>query len=365
MKKLMAGVCGALLLLAGATASAEGPTELRPYLGIGYQHVPEDEDRDSSFGNGLYGGGGVPLNQWFVLEGNMYYDRWSRDGASDPNKWRDYGADAGALITIPAGNGWIPFFSADVGVGKTRLRGVGSSTDLTYAAGAGIFYLFESFGRDWGLRFDARYRMFELGDSLFGDGSIPTGSDDKLGEAVVRFGMLTLLGSRPEAPAPKPEAKEAEADADGDGVPDSKDQCPDTPKGVKVDEKGCPLPTDVGSEADALKRYGPVYFDYNKSDIKTAERAKLDSAVKEVNAMKSGKIILRLYGHTDSVGTPEYNQSLGERRAIAVKKYLVGKGIKAERIEITSYGESKPAADNDTDAGRALNRRVEVLVVEE
>lgn len=363
MKKLIAGLCGAALM-ASAAVHAEGPTELRPYLGLGYQHIPEDEDRNSSFGNGLYAGGGVPLNQHFVIEGDMYYDRWSRDGAGDPNKWRDYGAEAAGLLTFPVGNGWVPFFMASAGVGKTKLYGVGESTDFVYGFGGGTFYLFEGFGRDWGLRFDARYRAFEIGDGVFGDGSIPTGNDDKIGEAVVRFGMLTLLGSRPEAAAPVEQAK-PEGDADGDGVVDSKDQCPDTPKGVKVDEKGCPLPTNVGSEADALKRYGPIYFDYNKADIKLSERAKLDTAVKEVNAMKNGKIVLRLYGHTDSVGTPEYNQSLGERRATAVKKYLTAKGIKAEQIEITSYGESKPAADNDTDKGRALNRRVEVLVVEE
>lgn len=367
MKKLMAGACGALLVLTSAAASAEGPTELRPYLGVGLQYVPVDHDeRLSDYGIGGYAGGGVPLNRWFTLEGDMFYDVWKRDDAPNDNRWKEYGAETAGLLTFPMGNGWVPFFSAGFGVVKSKLVDVGSSTDFNYAFGAGTFYLFEGFGRDWGVRFDARYRRTEIGDGSFGDGNISgAGFDDKIGEAVIRFGMLTLLGSRPVAAAPAPEPAKAEGDADGDGVLDSKDQCPDTPKGVKVDAVGCPLPADVGSDADALNRYGPVYFDYNRDDLKPAERAKLDTAVKEVNALKSGKIILRLYGHTDAIGTPEYNQSLGERRAITVKKYLVAKGIKADRIEVTSYGESKPAAENDSDKGRALNRRVEVLVVEE
>src|SRR3546814_18237460 len=81
--------------------------------------------------------------------------------------------------------------------------------------------------------------------------------------------------------------------------------------------------------------------------------------------MKNPKIFIKLDGYTDSRGTPEYNQALGERRANVVKQYMLSKGVKAESVELNSYGESKPAADNATDAGSALNRRVELLVVED
>lgn len=353
------------MLAVSAAGHAAAPTELRPYLGLGLQYIPTDHDeRASDYGVGLYTGGGAPINKWFALEGEMFYDVWERDSAPNDFRWKDYGAQAGGLLTIPVGNGWIPFFSAHGGVAKSRLKSVGSSTDLTYSLGGGFFYLFDAWSRDWGFRFDARYRTVDIGDSAFGDGSIASaGFDDKIGEAVVRFGIITMIGKRPEAP--KAAAPAVDPDSDGDGVPDSKDQCPDTPKGVKVDANGCPLAAQVGDPADALKRYGPVYFDFDKSDLKPAERAKLDTAAKEIDKLKNGKIIIKLYGHTDSVGTPEYNQALGERRATVVKKYLIAKGVKAEKIEITSYGESKPAADNDTDEGRALNRRVEVLVVEE
>src|SRR3546814_6355011 len=101
---------------------------------------------------------------------------------------------------------------------------------MNYALGSGIFYLFGAYGRDWGLRFDARYRVTDLGDSVFGHGSIDSVNEDKIGEAVVRFGIVTLLGHRPEAAAPvkAPAAPAAPvvSDSDGDGVPDARDECP-------------------------------------------------------------------------------------------------------------------------------------------
>jgi outer membrane protein OmpA-like peptidoglycan-associated protein len=67
-------------------------------------------------------------------------------------------------------------------------------------------------------------------------------------------------------------------------------------------------------------------------------------------------------GHTDSVGTAQYNQSLSERRARSVGNYLILKGVPSARVEVTGRGESEPVQSNDTDAGRAANRRVEVAV---
>jgi len=69
-------------------------------------------------------------------------------------------------------------------------------------------------------------------------------------------------------------------------------------------------------------------------------------------------------GHTDSVGTDSYNQGLSERRANAVKDYLTAQGIKASRLTARGYGESRPVASNDTDEGRAENRRVELIVLD-
>ena len=70
-----------------------------------------------------------------------------------------------------------------------------------------------------------------------------------------------------------------------------------------------------------------------------------------------------VYGHTDSTGTDAYNQSLSERRARAVADYLAGRGVQQPRIGIQGYGESQPIASNDTEDGRAANRRVEIKIV--
>jgi len=103
------------------------------------------------------------------------------------------------------------------------------------------------------------------------------------------------------------------------------------------------------------------FFDSGKSVVKPDTRAKLDDLADKVKGVSLEVIIL--VGHTDSVGSPAMNQRLSVSRADAMKKYLVSKGIEANRIYTEGKGESNPIADNKTAAGRAKNRRVEVEVV--
>ena len=136
-------------------------------------------------------------------------------------------------------------------------------------------------------------------------------------------------------------------DADGDGVCDDVDACPGTPKGVKVDERGCWV-----LDQNCL-------FDFDKSVVKPEFYPLLDGIVKVMNDNPSLRV--ELEGHTDSIGTNQYNQGLSERRANAVKKYLVEKGmVDMGRVTAIGYGEEKPIATNKTKEGRALNRRVEL-----
>ncbi len=351
----MRNLCAALMLALVSTAGfASSPDELRPYLNLGLHYVPQDtDDRKSDDGLGFFAGGGVPINRWFTLEGDLFQSTFNRDSAPNNNKWEEYGAQASGLLTLPIGRGWIPYLAAGAGVTKSHLKGFGSDTGMHYSLGSGVFYLFSAYERDWGLRFDARYRETD-GDSF-------PGVNDNIEEAVVRFGVMLLLG---ESNAQRVAAAK-ELDSDGDGVPDSKDLCPDTPAGVKVDAKGCPVAAEVGGPADDKGRFGPVYFDFDKSNIKASEAPKLDAAVEATRQMERPKIVLKLDGHTDSMGTTEYNQGLGERRANAVKQYLQSKGVNASDIVVTSYGEVRPAATNDNDEGRALNRRVEIFVTDE
>ena len=106
-----------------------------------------------------------------------------------------------------------------------------------------------------------------------------------------------------------------------------------------------------------------VNFDFDKSTIRKADVADLDKAVAFVKKYPDAKVDVE--GHTDSRGTDKYNQKLSERRANAVKKYLVDKGEKADRITAVGKGEGYPVADNKTDKGRFENRRVEVLIIEQ
>ncbi len=73
--------------------------------------------------------------------------------------------------------------------------------------------------------------------------------------------------------------------------------------------------------------------------------------------------LVDVYGHTDSTGSDAYNQTLSERRAVSVADYLAGHGVESQRFATRGYGESQPVASNDTDAGRAANRRVEIKIV--
>ena len=146
------------------------------------------------------------------------------------------------------------------------------------------------------------------------------------------------------APAPPPPAPVV-ADSDGDGVPDSRDKCPNTPRGVPVTSEGCWIL--AGRD---------VLFDFNSARIK--DTYVLDEAAKIL--LRETQITGEIRGHTDSVGPAEYNQGLSERRANAVLDYFVSKGIARGRLRAKGFGESSPLASNDTEEGRAQNRRVEL-----
>jgi OOP family OmpA-OmpF porin len=122
-----------------------------------------------------------------------------------------------------------------------------------------------------------------------------------------------------------------------------------------------PVPVAPTPAAAKVTYAADAFFDFDKSVLKPAGKAKLDDLVSKVKGINLEVIIA--VGHTDSIGTDAYNQKLSVRRAESVKAYLVSKGIEKNRIYTEGKGEKQPVADNKTKEGRAKNRRVEIEVV--
>jgi OOP family OmpA-OmpF porin len=123
-----------------------------------------------------------------------------------------------------------------------------------------------------------------------------------------------------------------------------------------------PAPAPVAPPAATKVTYAAdAFFDFDKSVIKPAGKAKLDDLISKIKDINLEVIIA--VGHTDSVGSDAYNQKLSVRRSEAVKAYLVSKGIEKNRVYTEGKGEKQPVASNKTAEGRAKNRRVEIEVV--
>ena len=175
-------------------------------------------------------------------------------------------------------------------------------------------------------------------------------------------------------------------DSDRDGVTDDKDKCPNTPAGRKVDANGCELDSDGDGLVDGVDKCPTVYaktadgcppppapaaaapkklvlegvnFDNDQATLRPEAMATLDQMAATLKEW--GNVKVEVAGHTDARASDDYNMKLSERRANAVRDYLVSKGVAADRLTAKGYGESQPVADNETEEGRYKNRRVELI----
>jgi outer membrane protein OmpA-like peptidoglycan-associated protein len=150
-------------------------------------------------------------------------------------------------------------------------------------------------------------------------------------------------------------------DNDKDGVPDypeKKDACPDE---YAQTPDGCPQKYQlivVTKEKIELKQ--TIYFEFRKAVIKPVSFPLLDEVALAMHDNPNIKV--RIEGHTDSVGPDDFNMKLSQKRADAVRAYLIKKGVDPSRMEAKGYGETVPIADNRTQEGRDQNRRVEFVI---
>jgi len=160
-----------------------------------------------------------------------------------------------------------------------------------------------------------------------------------------------------------------DGDQDKDGVFDRRDRCPDTPANTPVSHNGCPLPqypAAVKPEEPAPPAEEVIVLNDQKAVLFAFDSARLTNEAQSqlialMGRLKDASVVsVKVVGHTDSVGTDEYNQKLSERRAYSVATFLLSQGLAPEKLTSQGMGESQPVSDNSTDEGRAQNRRVEL-----
>jgi len=166
-------------------------------------------------------------------------------------------------------------------------------------------------------------------------------------------------------------------DSDGDGVFDGLDQCPGTPAGEKVDERGCPVPVPKAAPpTSATFRGEPLFteerkvlvlrdvnFEVGKASLTAASREILDEVASSLKSIPEVRV--EVAGHTDSTGSRALNQRLSQARAETVRQYLIDRGVEPHRLTARGYGPDQPVADNNTPDGRAMNRRVELVRIDQ
>lgn len=213
---------------------------------------------------------------------------------------------------------------------------------------AGLGFVTGTFGESpMRLRGEARYTHDEFNDGM-GDIQFGLGVEISLSRPTAEVREVT---AEPEVQVV--EVPQDLQDSDGDGIPDMFDQCPGTAAGTRVDSVGCPL-------EDTLRIHG-VLFDFDSDRLHPNARRLLDPVAEIFSRYPDLQV--EIAGHTDNIGSADYNQDLSDRRAESVREYLVSQGIASSNLTTAGYGFSEPMASNDTEEGRQENRRVEIRIL--
>ena len=333
MNKLMlSGLIGTGLALAGvlpAHADDVADVAMRPYISESLMYTFADDSRHSDGGIGGMLGGGVPINRLINVELDGGYSHFNHNSDSGSEPWQEYLAKVDTQFFYSRDPVFAPYFGVGLGYAKEKLKNIGNDGAFMADAGVGAIHYFKIFNTDFGVRGDVRYRWVDTESSKFPGRGVST-----IGEPVISLGLLIPLafgGTAAVAPEVLPPPPPVE-------------------------------PQQQPSGLSANHRFEDVHFAFDKYSLTEYAQSSLDGDVTTINKLSGSFPSLKvdISGHTDWIGTDAYNQALSERRATAVKDYLVRKGIDAGRIRTYAYGESQPVAPNTTAEGRALNRRAEI-----
>ena len=355
---LAAGV----MLATNAMAADDNAEPTRQYLAPMMHYLILDEDRDLSrngLGGGLIYGRQLSDHVWWETEGAGYGLDSGVEGATD---FYQYTVSTGLAYAFGDREGLTPFVLAQIGgIYNDVVPDDDDTFDLHANVGAGVV-TGPIFDNGLKLRFEGRY-MYDDFDGVSG-----TASEDEGGfnDFRVSLGLEIPLGVTRTVEVEKivyqtrevekvVEKVVSEADSDDDGISDSRDMCPNTLAGGKVDGQGCLLKNQTIS-------FNNIGFELNSAKITASSRPTLDKLAESLKAQTDFNV--EIGGHTDSSGSAEYNETLSDKRANSVREYLIEQGVAEERLTSRGYGEVDPVASNETASGRAMNRRVEFRVSE-
>jgi OmpA-OmpF porin, OOP family len=342
----------AVAAVSGTAAGADegGKWYVNPVYGYTYVDQARLVDDDWHWGLGI----GKHVSEMWSLELNGAFG--SFDGANGIELDQDaYSLDA--LLVFDRGAVLSPFLSFGGGY-ITNDYGAGSSADGWLAqAGLGLMIdVAENASRSFVLQIRPEAKLrYDWADYP---------NHDDMHDYVLQVGVIFSFGSprgQPVSasvaapPAPLPVAPPPpNQDLDGDGVLNDSDLCPNTPRGTAVNPVGC-------TPGDAVALHG-VTFDNDSATLTPASGPLLDHVAADLKRHPRLKVELR--GYTDNVASTEYNLQLSQRRADAVRDYLISRGAGQDQLTAKGFGEADPIASNNTPMGRLANRRVVMQIAD-
>jgi OmpA-OmpF porin, OOP family len=347
------------LLLASRAAASEPATEDPVYVSTSFGYAWPDRARGADSGMAFKLQLGWQMARHWNLELDSSFTNFET-GDDLGSDW--YRSSLGVqLLWIPRRNAWTPFLAVGVGAAYNDVYpDPDDQIDPTANAAAGL--LSKPLG-PYGLRvrLEGRFtqdwrKPADVGDvSAYLGVHIPLRRPKEVVRIEVRETIREVVREVPREIVRETIIQPAVVvDTDRDGIDDSRDRCPSTLPGTRVDSDGCAI------EQAVITLQG-VFFQTNSDKLTSDSLNTLVMAAAALAGQPTMKVEIR--GHTDSVGNDANNLALSQRRAQSVANFLTENSVNASRLTVVGMGETRPVADNNTPEGRATNRRVEFRVL--